>query len=220
MALTLRKVNLSVDDRPLLKDVSFAIEPGNVLSLMGPSGCGKSTLLDYIAGTLSSGVEASGEVILDEQSLMDVLTEKRRVGILFQDALLFPHMTVSENLGFGLIASLTGAQREERIRQALDSINLPDAYHNDPATLSGGERHRIALMRTLLSEPKALLLDEPFSRLDEAMKQGFREFVFSRAIERQIPVLMVTHDIQDAVVASELSGGPIFIVENNTVSQK
>jgi putative thiamine transport system ATP-binding protein len=220
MSLQLNKVALSINSRTLLQEVTLSIEPGTVSSLMGASGSGKSTLLDYIIGTQSHHVQASGDVILDGRHIHQIPTEKRKVGILFQDALLFPHLTVGENLGFGLAASLTREQRCERIQQALDSANLSGAYRKDPATLSGGERNRIALMRTLLAEPEALLLDEPFSRLDDMMKQSFREFVFTRAIERQIPVLMVTHDIQDTIVANELSGGPVYVVENKNIQLK
>jgi putative thiamine transport system ATP-binding protein len=220
MSLKLEEVNLSINGKPLLKDVTLSIEPGTVSSLMGASGSGKSTLLAFISGTQGHRVRSSGEVVLDGRHVEHLPTEKRKIGILFQDALLFPHLTVGENLGFGLISSLTREQRHERIQQALNSANLSNAYYKDPATLSGGERNRIALMRTLLAEPEALLLDEPFSRLDDAMKQSFREFVFTRAIERQIPVLMVTHDKQDTSVAKELSGGPVYVVEDKQVLLK
>jgi putative thiamine transport system ATP-binding protein len=220
MALQLEQVAVAIQSRVLLRDVTLSIEPGTVSSLMGASGSGKSTLLAYISGTQNHRVNATGAVVLDGRGINQLPTEKRKVGVLFQDALLFPHLSVGENLGFGLVSSLSRAERAERIQLALDSANLPHAFHKDPATLSGGERNRIALMRTLLAEPQALLLDEPFSRLDDAMKQSFREFVFSRAIERQIPVLMVTHDKQDADVANALSGGPIYIVEDQRIHLK
>ena len=220
MSLQLNQINISIKNRILLKGVTLLIEPGTISSLMGASGSGKSTLLAYISGTQSDRVNASGQVALDGRKIEGLPTEKRKVGMLFQDALLFPHLTVGENLGFGLSASLKGQQRCDHILQALDSANLANTYHKNPATLSGGERNRIALMRTLLAEPEALLLDEPFSRLDDTMKQSFREFVFTRAIERQIPVLMVTHDMQDTIVANEMAGGPVYAVENQHICLK
>ena len=131
------------------------------------------------------------------------------MGILFQDDLLFPHLSVGANLAFGLAKGGSAADRQARIEAALDEVGLAGFADRDPATLSGGQKARVALMRMLLSEPCALLLDEPFSRLDAALRAQVREMVFQRAKARQLPVLMVTHDAEDAAAA----GGEVIALE-------
>jgi len=127
----------------------------------------------------------------------------KAVGLVFQDALLFPHMTVAENLLFAVPAintsgtSRTNAQRQARVQQALQEAELTGMGERDPSTLSGGQRARVALMRSLLAEPQALLLDEPFSKLDAALRAQLRPWVFAHVRERRIPVVLVTHDEQD-----------------------
>lgn len=189
-----------------LLSVSHAIAPGEVLTVMGPSGVGKSTLLAFVTGTLASDFTAQGQVTLDGHDITNVPAHQRRVGILFQDDLLFPHLSVGANLAFGLKAGGTAAERTAKISEALAEVGLEGYADRDPATLSGGQKTRIALMRMLLSEPCALLLDEPFSRLDAALRAQVREMVFDRARARGLPVLMVTHDADDAQAA----GGAII----------
>lgn len=203
--LGLRKVVITRGGDPLLS-VDHHIAPGNVLTVMGPSGVGKSTLLSYITGTLAPGFQASGDVVLNGREITQVAPHDRRVGILFQDDLLFPHLSVGANLAFGLPAGGSRTDRHNKIETALAEVDLIGFADRDPATLSGGQKARVALMRMLLSEPEALLLDEPFSRLDAALRAQVREMVFSRARARDLPVLMVTHDQQDA----EAAGGPII----------
>jgi putative thiamine transport system ATP-binding protein len=120
---------------------------------------------------------------------------------LFQDDLLFPHMSVGQNLLFGLREDGNATQRKAMVNDALEEVGLKGYADRDPATLSGGQKARVALMRMLLSEPCALLLDEPFSRLDAALRAQVRDLVFSRAKSRALPVLMVTHDAEDATAA-------------------
>ena len=133
--------------------------------------------------------------------ITDAASHQRRVGILFQDDLLFPHMSVGANLAFGLAKGGTRSERHEKVEAALAEVGLAGFFDRDPATLSGGQKARVALMRMLLSEPSALLLDEPFSRLDAALRAQVREMVFARARVRELPVLMVTHDADDAAAA-------------------
>ena len=178
------------------------VAPGEVLTVMGPSGSGKSTLLAAITGALDPAFALSGRILLDGEDVTALPTERRRIGILFQDELLFPHLSVGGNLAFGLPPSLRGrAARRARIDSALQEIGLEGFARRDPATLSGGQKARVALMRTLLAEPRALLLDEPFSRLDAARRGQIRELVFARAKAQRLPVLLVTHDREDAAAA-------------------
>ncbi|EBA13895.1 ATP-binding cassette domain-containing protein [Roseobacter sp. CCS2] len=198
--LALRDVTITKEGAPLLS-VNHDIAPGEVLTVMGPSGVGKSTLLAFITGTLAPDFMATGEVWLDGHNITHAASHQRRVGILFQDDLLFPHLSVGANLAFGLQPGGSAAQRKAKIAEALDEVGLSGFADRDPATLSGGQKARVALMRMLLSEPCGLLLDEPFSRLDAALRAQVRDMVFDRAKVRQLPVLMVTHDADDAQAA-------------------
>ena len=193
----------------LVSGLRLAVPPGEILTLMGPSGCGKSSVLGSIAGTLASVSEGlqplqlQGSVQLNGRELAHLPTHQRGVGLVFQDALLFPHMTVAENLLFAVPVSdtrgnsRTNAQRQARVQQALQEAELSGMGERDPSTLSGGQRARVALMRALLAEPQALLLDEPFSKLDAALRAQLRPWVFAHVRERRIPVVLVTHDEQD-----------------------
>ncbi len=198
--LSLRQVSIAKDGAPLLS-VTHDIAPGDVLTVMGPSGVGKSTLLAFITGTLAPAFTVTGEVWLDGQNITNAAPHQRRVGILFQDDLLFPHLSVGANLAFGLQPGGSAVQRKGQIAEALEEVGLEGFEDRDPATLSGGQKARIALMRMLLSEPCGLLLDEPFSRLDAERRAQVRDMVFDRARARSLPVLMVTHDAEDAAAA-------------------
>jgi putative thiamine transport system ATP-binding protein len=198
-ALRLLQVTLAIEGRTLFAPLDLVIDGGECVTLMGPSGCGKSTLLNFIAGTLDPVFTASGSVSIGDTPLDGLAPEHRRVGILFQDDLLFPHLSVGGNLAFALPAHVRGrSARQTRIESALAEAELPGFAQRDPATLSGGQRARVALMRTLLAQPRALLLDEPFNRLDAQLRGDFRAFVISHARERGLPILLVTHDEADA----------------------
>ena len=206
--LTLDKVRIALDGQPLVA-VDTHVEPGQIVTVMGASGAGKSTLLDYICGTLAPVFDAEGAVMIDGVRIDQRPPQKRDIGILFQDDLLFPHFSVGANLTFAIKPSVKPRQRRRQlVEEALDAAGLTGFFKRDPATLSGGQRARVSLMRVLLSEPRALLLDEPFSKLDAEMRQQFRQFVFERARERGLPVLMVTHDPDDANSAA----GPIITI--------
>jgi len=208
--LDLDAVCISLHGRPLFDPLSLAVRPGVIVTVMGPSGCGKSSLLAFLCGTLPPVFETSGRILLDGCDIGSLPPERRRLGILFQDDLLFPHMTVGENLAFGLPASLRDrAARRARVERALAEAGLAGFADRDPATLSGGQRARAALMRTLLSEPRALLLDEPFSRLDAPLKERLRSFVFDHARALGLPTLLVTHDPAD----SRAARGPLITLK-------
>jgi putative thiamine transport system ATP-binding protein len=199
-------VRISLQHRPLFAPLNLTVHPGEVITVMGPSGCGKSTLLNYLCGTLPPAFEAEGSVRLGGRELNALPLEQRRVGILFQDALLFPHLNVADNLAFGLKAGHSRQARRFRVETALLDAGLDGLGKRDPATLSAGQRARAALMRTLLAEPEALLLDEPFSKLDTDLRSRMRTFVFEHARQRGLPTLLVTHDPADATDA----GGPVI----------
>jgi putative thiamine transport system ATP-binding protein len=205
--LRLIRVSLRVGGNDLLTGLDLEVGPGAVTTVMGPSGCGKSSLLSYLCGTLEPVFEASGEIWLDGVAIHELPPERRRVGILFQDDLLFPHLSVGENLAFALPPTVRG-RRERRARTdaALREADLAGFARRDPATLSGGQRARVALMRTLLAEPRALLLDEPFGKLDRALRDRFRRFVFEHSRAAGLPTLLVTHDEADA----EAAGGAVM----------
>jgi putative thiamine transport system ATP-binding protein len=204
--LILTDVRIAVGNRVLVDRLSVTVEPGEAATIMGPSGSGKSTLLAYIGGWLDPAFTASGEVRLGDESLSGLPSERRRIGVLFQDALLFPHLSVGENLAFALPRTVRGrAERRRAIEAALEAAELAAYADRDPATLSGGQKARVALFRTLLSEPRALLLDEPFNGLDAEMKDRVREFVFRHVRKSGLPTLLVTHDSEDARAAD----GPV-----------
>ncbi len=182
-----------------LAKVNRTIAPGEVLTVMGPSGSGKTSLLAAITGTLPPAFSQSGRLWLNGRNLSDCAPHKRHIGILLQETLLFPHLSVGGNLAFGLSAEVRGRKkRREVIERALVSADLEGFFERDPETLSGGQKARVALLRTLLAAPRALLLDEPFSRLNTGLRRAIRDFVFVRAKEKALPVVLVTHDHEDA----------------------
>ncbi|MEJ8476235.1 ATP-binding cassette domain-containing protein [Roseibium algae] len=204
--LVLDNVNISLAGRSLV-EISTTIAAGQVLTVMGDSGSGKSTLLEYVAGFLSAPFQASGKVILNGYDVTSDTPQVRQLGLMFQAPLLFPHMSVLDNLMFGLpAAGLSKGCRAEMAEAALRDVGLEGFGRRDPATLSGGQQTRVALMRLLLAKPKALLLDEPFSSLDQSRRAETRHFVFDMAKSHKLPVLLVSHDPEDAKAAE----GEIF----------
>ena len=196
--LNINNLTLSNAGNPFIACLSLAVAPGEILTLTGASGSGKSTLLNWMIGDLDPHFSAIGELWLNGVRCDTRPIEARRLGILFQDDLLFPHLSVGQNLAFALPAKIRGAQaRRQRVAQTLADIGLAGFHDRDPATLSGGQRARVSLMRTLLAEPLALLLDEPFSRLDSVLRSQFRAFVFEQIALHRMPTLMVTHDPAD-----------------------
>lgn len=197
MSLILENIVISLNGQPLITNLSCRVDSGDVVSILGPSGCGKSSLLNMICGTLPSSFSYSGRIILGGKDVTSFPPHQRQIGLQFQDHLLFPHMTVGENLAFALPRHYRRAKRAQRVEQALADCQLTGFAGHNPAQLSGGQTARISLMRTLLSQPEALLLDEPFARLDATLRSNFRRFVFAQVRTLGIPAVMVTHDEQD-----------------------
>lgn len=183
---------------PLIADFNLSIGPGELTVVMGKSGAGKSTLLSYITGNLPDAFEAAGRIWIDDKDVTHLPSRKRRIGILFQDDLLFPHLSVGANLAFGIPDMVPPADRRGRVDEALERVGLGGFYGRDPLSLSGGQRARAALMRTLLSEPLALLLDEPFGKLDAELKQSLVGLLMEHLGEKRIPAMVVTHDREEA----------------------
>lgn len=214
--LRVKNCYLNISTVPLISDLSLSVDNGNVLILMGPSGCGKSSLLNYLSGTLDSSFDAQGCIELNNTRIDTLCTQDRNVGILYQTPLLFPHMTNLENLLFAINAKQQGLNRFERHSLAMSKLaelGLESKANALPSALSGGQQARIALLRTLLSSPDYLLLDEPFSKLDPELRQSVRRFTLEQIQKANIPTLLVTHD-EDDVVA--MGGDLIQLTNLNT----
>jgi putative thiamine transport system ATP-binding protein len=204
--LLIRNLRIAIKGTKLV-ELSLAIAPGDIITVMGPSGSGKSALLAYISGLLSPVFTASGEVWLGSRRIDGLPTHQRGTGLLFQDDLLFPHLSVAGNLKFALGPDKIGkAHRNALVEGVLATAGLAGFGDRDPTTLSGGQRARVSLLRVLLSQPRALLLDEPFSKLDPELRGQFRQYVFNEARLRMLPVLMVTHDPADR----DAAGGKVI----------
>jgi iron(III) transport system ATP-binding protein len=199
--VTVDNTHLTLGGTPVLRGVSLTIEPGTSVALLGPSGCGKTTLLRLIAGLERPD---SGIVRLDDEVLSGsgqfVEPERRRVGMVFQDGALFPHLTVAQNVAFGLHNT---SDRDDRVDAALDLVSLGALSDRLPAYLSGGERQRVALARALAPEPAVLLLDEPFANLDATLRVQLRTEVRRILSELGITSLFVTHDQDEAFVLGD-----------------
>jgi len=198
--LVLDSVSIALAGTRLLT-VSCQVAPGEIVTIVGESGSGKSTLLAFIGGFLDPIFAADGRIRLSGQDITEMPARDRRIGLLFQDDLLFPHLSVRQNLLFAIPPGVRGRVRKDLADAALDDVGLAGFGKRDPATLSGGQRSRVALMRMLLSRPRALLLDEPFSKLDPDRRGKIRDLVFQKARSEQLPVLLVTHDEADARAA-------------------
>ncbi|MDQ2044729.1 ATP-binding cassette domain-containing protein [Pseudoalteromonas sp. 20-92] len=185
----------------LLLSLNEQVNGGEILTIMGPSGSGKSSLLNWLTGTLPSSFKANGEVWLNGQNIDNTPPHLRHIGVLYQDALLFSHLTVAGNIAFAMPKG-NKKQRLEKIAHALEQVGLKDMGNRHPDNLSGGQQARVALLRMLLSEPKAILLDEPFSKLDTQLRVDTRELVFSQIRDHKLPAIMVTHDHSDADAAN------------------
>ena len=201
MKLKIENLSVGYDTGVVLSGLSLSVEEGEFLSLLGPSGCGKTTLMKSIAGILP--VER-GRVLLDGVDITKLPIHKRGTVIVFQDMRLFPHKSVAENVAFPL--KMQGVPRDQRLARAeelLQKVRMAGYGNRKPGELSGGQQQRVALARALAAEPKLLLLDEPFSALDENLREDMRSLVLELQREFNMTVILVTHDREEALSMSD-----------------
>ena len=192
-------LSVSLSGAPVLADVDLDVAPHEVVALLGPSGAGKSTLLRAIAGLIAPG---AGTVAWDGDDLGPVPPHLRRIGLVFQDAVLFPHLSVAANVGYG-IPDVSADVRRGRVEDLLALVDLEGYGDRSVDTLSGGQAQRVALARALASAPRVLLLDEPFSALDVPLRRELGQELKAQVAELKIPALLVTHDREDAQALGE-----------------
>ncbi|SMX28309.1 Fe(3+) ions import ATP-binding protein FbpC [Pelagimonas phthalicica] len=204
--LEIRDLVRVYEGKTVVDHVSLSIDPGKVMCLLGPSGCGKSTTLRMIAGV---DMQNSGEIYVDGNLVCDTVfrvpPERRSIGLMFQDFALFPHLTVGENVAFGLTSS-TGAEKKARAKSLLERVGLAHFIDEYPHQLSGGEQQRVALARALAPRPSIMLMDEPFSGLDNRLRDGIRDETLDLLKEEGASVLLVTHEPEEAMrMADEIA---------------
>lgn len=203
--LEIRNLVRSFEGKRVVDDVSLSIAPGHVTCLLGPSGCGKSTTLRMIAGV---DMQDSGQIYVDGQLICDTVfripPERRSIGLMFQDFALFPHLNVGQNVGFGLKGPK--AEQRRRVEEMLDRVGLLHYVDSFPHELSGGEQQRVALARALAPKPRVMLMDEPFSGLDNRLRDGIRDDTLALLKEEGASVLLVTHEPEEAMrMADEIA---------------
>lgn len=199
--IELKNITKTFDGKTILNNISLKVEEGERISLLGPSGCGKTTTLKIIAGLLKND---KGHLLIGDKDVSNVPVEKRGAVIVFQDYLLFPHMTVAENIGFGLkMAKKDKKFIKEKVDKLLSLVRLEVFGKRYPNELSGGQKQRVAIARALAVDPKVLLLDEPFSNLDAGLRDEMREFVANLQRELNITTILVTHDKEEALMISD-----------------
>ena len=203
------------DKKMILNDFSMKLEAGEVVSLLGPSGCGKTTLLK-----LASGIEKlqNGEIKLNDEIVSSfnfhLNSDKRQIGYVFQDCALFPHLTVMENIFFGIKKNHI-AKSSKKIQNLMDQINISNLTNNYPHELSGGQQQQVALVRAMASDPKIIFLDEPYSNLDSRLKEKIRDQMLHILREHKISALLVTHDPEEAMFMSDKIG----VLNNGCIEQ-
>jgi ABC-type Fe3+/spermidine/putrescine transport system ATPase subunit len=186
---------------PAVRELSLIVDSGELVALLGPSGCGKTTTLKMIAGLIDP---TSGAICFGDREVTCIAPERRGVAMVFQKPLLFPYMTVAENIGFGLrMRGERSAAIQARVREMLDLVRLPGLENRKPHQLSGGQEQRIALARALIVEPAVLLLDEPLSQLDANLRTEMRELILRVQRELAITTIFVTHDQEEAVMLAD-----------------
>lgn len=199
--ITLKNISRSFEGKRVLNNINLSVKEGEMVSLLGPSGCGKTTTLKILAGLIEPDF---GDILFNEKSIINIPVEKRGAVIVFQDYLLFPHLTVEENIGFGLtMAKVNKVKKSKKVKEMIDLVQLVGHEEKYPRELSGGQKQRVAIARALAIEPKVLLLDEPFSNLDTRLRETMREFVCDIQRRLGITTVLVTHDKEEALMTSD-----------------
>ncbi|OQR29399.1 spermidine/putrescine ABC transporter ATP-binding protein [Pseudomonas sp. T] len=199
--LSVETLNKSYGSTTVFQDIDFAAERGEFVTLLGPSGCGKSTLLRCIAGLTAVD---SGRILLDSEDIVPKSPQKRGIAMVFQSYALFPNMTVEQNVAFGLrMQKVPAAESTQRVREALEMVELGPLAARYPHQLSGGQCQRVALARSLVTRPRLLLLDEPLSALDARIRKHLREQIRRIQQELKLTTVFVTHDQEEALTLSD-----------------
>ena len=201
-SLTLKNISYSFNNTPAVKDFSLEVKSGSFTTLLGPSGCGKTTLLRIISGFLTPD---KGLVLIDGQDQANIPAEKRRIGMVFQDYALFPHMSVKNNLLYGLkIKNRSSAEENmEKVLKTASMLDISDLLERYPHELSGGQQQRAALGRVIVMEPKIILMDEPLSALDSKLRETVREELKEIQKTLAVTTVYVTHDQEEALSLSD-----------------
>ncbi len=193
--------------------IDFSIQEGELVSILGPSGSGKTTTLRLIAGFETPD---GGRIMINDRDVTGLSPAQRHIGYVFQDYTLFPHMSVADNVGYGLkIRRRPAPQVRAKVRHLLELVDLPGYEERDVATLSGGERQRVAIARALAVDPVLLLLDEPFSSIDEVLRRDLRDEIVRLQKQLGITVVFVTHSRQEALAISDR----VAVLNSGTIIQ-
>jgi heme ABC exporter ATP-binding subunit CcmA len=198
IALEISQLTKQFNQQSILHNLNFKLKKGEVLSVVGPSGSGKTTLLRILAGLEKP---TSGNIFMNDNEITHKKANKRNVSLVFQQPLLFPHMTVIENIRYG--AKLAGKKDEAKILELLNAIDLADYKDFFPSEISGGQQQRVALARAMATDPKVILFDEPFSSLDPKLRKELRFWVRDFLAKRSITSIFVTHDIEEAMIMGD-----------------
>lgn len=218
MLLQIDHISKQYKNKVILKDISLTLQKHSTLSILGKSGCGKSTLLKIIAGIET---EDSGQLYLQDQNITRLPPEKRNIIYLFQEPLLFPHLSVFENIAFGLrIRKEAGSTIKSKVHAMLESLELTEHALKMPHQISGGQKQRVAFGRALIVNPPLLLLDEPFSSLDVEIRASMQNLYKTIARQFEITALFVTHDLKEALLMGDaisyMEDGQLKIFANKT----
>ncbi|WP_312125559.1 ABC transporter ATP-binding protein [Lysinibacillus boronitolerans] len=210
--LELKNISKSYKNKKVLVDIiNVTIESGEIISLLGPSGCGKTTLLNIILGLVDP---TAGQLVYNGQDISKQSMQERGFNIVFQDFALFPHLNAYDNIVYGLKNRNLQMSKEE-IQEYIDFLELAPHFHKKIHELSGGQKQRVSIARTLVMQPKILLLDEPLSALDGVIKESIKERIKSIASEFNLTTIIVTHDPEEALTLSD----KVMIINEGTVAQ-
>jgi len=212
----LRGLHKRYGDTVAVQPLDLKVQPGEFLTLLGPSGCGKTTTLRMIAGFVSP---SGGQLLIDGEDVTAMPPQKRRMGMVFQDYSLFPHLTIADNIAFGLIEhGVPKAQRDARVVELLDLIRLPDIGKRYPSEISGGQQQRVALARAVAYPPRVLLMDEPLGALDAKLREAMQQEIRTIQKALSITTIFVTHDQSEAMSMSDriavMNGGRIEQIDS------